>query len=394
MTDLQISLIAIGGTIVVGVISYNKWQEYKTKKSVERAFSSNHDDVLMQPSGAADAVGAAEVRQEPSFFVVGDNAAVVDALHPGDRVNHVDQADQSASLVAADTAAQAHADAETPMPQQELPLDPLIDCNIPLMLENPVHGVQILPILQTLARIGSKPIHFIGLREDQVWEVVSSGGIYTALQAGVQLANRGSALSELEYSELVMRLREVADKMGAEPDVPDMEEVVYVARELHRFISEHDVQLGINIHTNGAPWALNSLRPMLKKVGFELRPDGRYSMPDGDGGNLFLLSVNTKPTALTAVTATATVAPTSTTPRLTLLLEVPSVALQRDGYGAMTACAKLLAVKLGGSVVDDDSQLLTDEALAEIASQVAAFYDDMETSEIPAGSIRAQRLFQ
>lgn len=390
MTDLQISLIAIGSSIVVGVISYNKWQEYKTKKSVERAFSSNHDDVLMQPSGAADAVGAVEVRHEPSFSVAGDDTAVADALHP---VDQADPAYQSASAVAAEAAAQT--DAPTPMPEQEqeLPVDPLIDCNIPLMLESPLHGAQILPILQTLARIGSKPIHFIGLREDQVWEVVSSDGIYTALQAGVQLANRGSALTELEYSELVMRLREVADKMGAEPDLPDMEEVVYVARELHRFISEHDVQLGINIHTNGAPWALNSLRPMLKKVGFELRPDGRYSMPDGDGGNLFLLSVNTKPTAVTA-TAMATPAPTPTTPRLTLLLEVPGVAPQRDGYGAMMACARLLAVKLGGSVVDDDSQLLTDEALADIASQVAAFYDDMETSEIPAGSIRAQRLFQ
>ncbi|MGV8894683.1 MAG: cell division protein ZipA C-terminal FtsZ-binding domain-containing protein [Burkholderiaceae bacterium] len=386
MTDLQISLIAIGGTIVVGVISYNKWQEYKTKKSVERAFSSNHDDVLMQPSGAAEAVGAAEVRHEPSFFVSGGNTAVVDALHP------VDQVDQSASGVAVDAAAQM--DAQTPIPEQELPLDPLIDCNIPLMLESPVHGAQILPIVQTLTQIGSKPIFFIGLREDQVWEAVSGNGTYTALQAGVQLANRSSAMTELEYSELVMRLREVADKMGAEPDLPDMEEVVYVARELHRFISEHDVQLGINIHTNGAPWALSSLRPMLKKVGFELRPDGRYSMPDGDGGNLFLLSINAKSTALTAVTATTTTAAIPTTPRLTLLLEVPSVAPQRDGYGAMTACAKLLAVKLGGSVVDDDSQMLTDEALAEIASQVTAFYDDMEASEVPAGSIRAQRLFQ
>lgn len=391
MTDLQISLIAIGGTIVVGVISYNKWQEYKAKKSVERAFSSNHDDVLMRPSGAADADGVADVRHEPSFSIAGDDTAVMDALHA---VDAVDPVDQSTSAVAADAAAQADADAQTPIPEQELPLDPLIDCNIPLMLESPVRGAHILPILLTLTQIGSKPVYFIGLREDQVWEVVSGDGIYTALQAGVQLANRGSALTELEYSELVMRLREVADKIGAEPDLPDMEEVVYVARELHRFISEHDVQLGINIHTNGAPWALNSLRPMLKKVGFELRPDGRYSMPDGDGGNLFLLSVNTKPTALTAVTATATAAATPTTPRLTLLLEVPSVTPQRDGYGAMTACAKLLAVKLGGSVVDDDSQMLTDEALAEIASQVTAFYDDMEASEIPAGSIRAQRLFQ
>ncbi len=47
MTDLEKSLIAIGGIFVAGVFVYNKWQEYKTRKSVERAFSSTHDDVLM-----------------------------------------------------------------------------------------------------------------------------------------------------------------------------------------------------------------------------------------------------------------------------------------------------------------------------------------------------------
>ncbi|MGB6056414.1 MAG: cell division protein, partial [Burkholderiaceae bacterium] len=60
MTDLQASLLLIGGAIVVGVISYNKWQEYKAKKSVERAFSSAHDDVLMQPDGADEAVDRLE----------------------------------------------------------------------------------------------------------------------------------------------------------------------------------------------------------------------------------------------------------------------------------------------------------------------------------------------
>ncbi|MDP3841590.1 MAG: cell division protein ZipA C-terminal FtsZ-binding domain-containing protein [Oxalobacteraceae bacterium] len=356
MTDLQISLIAIGGTIVVGVISYNKWQEYRARKSIERHFSNDHDDVLMQPSAAAD--GASNARHEPGFSMPADDPAVTD---------------QAAEAVAAD--------AQAALPAQDLPVDPLIDCNIPLMLEGVVHGAQILPALQALTHIGSKPIHFIGLNQNQVWEAVRNGGIYSALQAGVQLANRSSALTELEYSELVTRLRAVADQLGAEPDVPDMAEVVDIARELHRFIAEHDAQLGINIHTNGAPWALNSLHTMLEKQGFELRADGRLGMPDGDGGNLFLLSTNATPGA-------------ATTARLTLLLEVPCVAPLRDGFGAMTACAKLLAAKLGGSVVDDGSQILSDEALADIAAQVAAFYDDMEAAEIPAGSNRAQRLFQ
>lgn len=370
MTDLQISLIAIGSTIVVGVISYNKWQEYKSKKSVQRAFSSDHDDVLMQ-SPATE--GAADVRHEPSFSM-----PVVSTADTAEASNTA--TDTAADAPAAPAVAVVADAAPMAVPAQDLPVDPLIDCNIPLMLGGALHGEQILPALQTLTQIGGKPVHFIGLREDQVWEAVRSGSTYTALQAGVQLANRGSGLNELEYSELVMRLRAVADTLDAEPDVPDMAEVVHIARELHRFIVDHDAQLGINILSNSAPWALDNLHTMLKKQGFELRPDGRLGMPDGDGGNLFLLSTNATPG-------------TPTTARLTLLLEVPCVALERDAFGAMTACARLLAGKLGGSVVDDANQILSEEALAEIAAQVAEFYDDMYAAEIPAGSTRALRLF-
>ncbi len=68
MTDLQITLFGAGGVFIVGVFSYNKWQEYKAKKSVERAFSTDHDDVLMR-EGEAPAADAQEpvLRQEPRF---------------------------------------------------------------------------------------------------------------------------------------------------------------------------------------------------------------------------------------------------------------------------------------------------------------------------------------
>jgi len=56
MMDLQTSLIILGGVFVAGVISYNKWQEHKARKTVERAFSSSHDDVLMSPDEDAPLV--------------------------------------------------------------------------------------------------------------------------------------------------------------------------------------------------------------------------------------------------------------------------------------------------------------------------------------------------
>lgn len=370
MTELQASLIAIGSTIVVGVISYNKWQEYKARKSVERAFSSSHDDVLMRD--AASVVANENERLEPVLGQPGTDPvratlAEVDApRHEADPDAPHQQYDEPAILI--------------PSVAKELPIDEVIDCAIPLDLEAAVRGEKILPVLQTLRHVGNKPVHFIGQRDDGSWESVAHGSVYVALYAGVQLANRSNALNELEYSELVMRLRQVADDLDAEPDVPDMIKVMIAARALYQFVSEYDAQLSVNILSNGAPWAVNTLLAALERQGFDLRPDGRLVMPDGDSGTLFSLSTN--------VTLAA-----ETTSRLTLLLDVPRVAPQRDGFGAMIACARSLSTRLDGAVVDDANQPLSEAALGEIAAQVNAFYADMEAAEIPAGSTRALRLF-
>ena len=366
MTDLQMTLFGAGGVFIVGVFSYNKWQEHKAKKSVERAFSNDHDDVLMRSgAAAAGAAPAAPARHEPSF----DGAA-------GD-------AGQAGAADAADAVEPAPRSADAATPAAELAtslVDPLIDCLLPLALEAPVRGDKILPVLQTLRLVGNKPIHYIGLHVNGDWEPITHGGVYTQLQGGVQMASRTTALNELEYSELVTRLRGVADDIGAEPEIPDMIEVMAEARTLHRFVAGHDAQLGVNLHTNGAPWAISTLIGALEKQGFDLRPDGRYVMPDGDGAFLFSLSTN------------VTLAE-ETTPRLTLLLDVPCVAPARDGFGAMVACARSLVGRLDATIVDDGNQALSDEALAEISGQVQEFYQEMEAADIPAGSTRALRLF-
>ncbi len=356
MTDLQASLMAIGGTIVVGVITYNKWQEFKAKKSVQRAFSSEHDDVLMNSESGTDY--AADERHEPAFMP--------EAVHQSEEPNGGQLGD------ATDPHAQGSG--------KELPVDELIDCAISLSLEAPVRGEKILAKLQSLRYVGNKPVYFIARRDDGGWEPVAHGGMYYDLLAGVQLANRSGALNELEYSELIMRLRQICDEIDAEPDVPDMTEIMARARSLHQFVVEYDAQLSVNVHSKNAPWPINTLLTALERQGFDLRPDGRLVMPDGDGDVLFSLSTN--------VTLAA-----ETTTRLTLLLDVPRVAPLRDGFGAMIACAKMLAARLDGTVVDDGNQPLSDAALAEIAGQVSAFFSQMEAASIPAGSTRALRLF-
>ncbi|OEZ58133.1 cell division protein ZipA C-terminal FtsZ-binding domain-containing protein [Duganella sp. HH105] len=384
MTDLQMSLIGIAGVFVAGVFTYNKIQEYKAKKSVERAFSTDHDDVLMRTGDTPPASGARHepARQEPSFSL--DSAA------PGVAGGEASAAASALGAVAAEFETDAdptappaapRANSVTPAAEQATALvDPLIDCLLPLALEGAARGDKLLPVLQTLRMVGNKPVHYIGLAVSGDWEPIVHGGVYTKLQGGVQLASRSTALNELEYSELVTRLRAMADEIGAEPEIPDMIEVMAEARNLHRFVAGHDAQLGVNLQTNGAPWAISTLLGALEKQGFDVRPDGRYVMPDGEGGHLFSLSTN------------VTLAE-ETTPRLTLLLDVPCVAPARDGFGAMVACAKSLVGRLDATIVDDYNQPLSDTALSEIAGQVQDFYAEMNDADIPAGSIRALRLF-
>jgi hypothetical protein len=382
MTDLEESLIAIGGATVVGVFLYNKWQEYKAKKSVERAFSSSHDDVLMKSAAAPAATDG--VRHEPSF--IGEFAGDFNGENFNDKTTQNDGPaspvfEKAGLPVDGDAKMVADAADEFTRPQpKDLPVDSMIDYAIPMAMAAKMRGDKIMRSLQTLRHIGNKPVHFIGQREDLVWEAIVHGNVYIALQAGVQLANRGSVLNELEYSELVSRLRQVSDEIDAEPDVPDMTEVMKSARALHQLVNQFDAKLSVNIQSNGAPWAIGVLLGALERQGFDLRPDGRLVMPDGDGGVLFMLATN--------VTLAA-----ETSSRLTLLLDVPCVALQRNGYGAMISFAKALAIRLGGTVVDDAGQPLSDAELGEIADQVQAFYNDMDVAGIPAGSIRAHRLF-
>jgi len=358
MNDLQISLIAGMSVFVVGVVAYNKWQEHKAKKSVERAFASDNDDVLMR---------SGEPRSEPSF----------DMGSPGLGGNGGDADSEPLSGVVSLPGSDP---ALTPSELAISLVDPLIDCMIPLALEVAVRGDKILPVLHTLRHVGNKPVHFIGLHVNGDWEPIAHGGVYTKLQAGVQMASRTTALNELEYSELVTRLRALSDEIGAEAEIPDMIEVMAESRTLYKFVSGHDAQLGVNLISYGAPWPIATLIGALEKQGFDVRPDGRFLMPDGDGGQLFSLSTN--------VTLGA-----DSTSRLTLLLDVPCVAPARDGFGAMINCAKGLVGRLDAVIVDDSDQPLQDDALAAINSQVLDFYQEMEQADIPAGSTRALRLF-
>ena len=366
MTDLNLTLWGAGGALILVVVIYNFWQEYKAKKNVQRAFGDHKDDVLMKAPDSTPKPDATQSttqqRQEPRFE---DTVPM-----PGDRATVAPQ--------------QVERTRAGPPEAAVLPVDDFIDCVISMDFEHPVRGDKILAEIQSIRIAGNKPIHFVGAGSEAnapaKREIITHAGTYTQLIAGVQLVNRSGPLNELEFSELVQKLRQVADNLNAFLDVPDMKHVMDSGRDLSLFVSEHDAQLSVNVHSKGAPWDISTLLAAMEKLGFDNRPDGRLVMLDGEGGVLFTLSVN----ASLADQVTA---------RMTLLLDVPCVSPVRGGFNAMVSCAKSLALRLGGTLVDDSGAPIDDVTLAQIQEQVELFYSAMQAAEIPAGSGRAIRIF-
>ena len=166
MTDLTKSLWGAGLALILIVVIYNFWQEYKARKNVQRAFGEHRDDVLMKQ---ASEPAAPVARQEPSF---GDE--------PG------------ADPVLA-------AEAATEPCVVELPVDDFIDCVITMEFEQPLRGERLLGEIQSIRLAGNKPVRFIGKTPDNEREIITHAASYSQLIAGIQLVNRSGALNELEY---------------------------------------------------------------------------------------------------------------------------------------------------------------------------------------------------
>ena len=365
MSDFNLSLWGAGAAVILVVIGYNFWQEYRAKKNVERAFGEHQDDVLMKTD--APATAQPRSRQEPTFN---------EQAEFGDETNHGDES--TGQTIPAD-----FADTDFILNGAEknaLLVDEFIECVISIEFEQPLRGDKILNEVQSFRLVGNKPVQFIGINSVGKQEVISHATSYTQLLVGTLLVSRSGALNELEYSELVMQLKVIAENLNAYLDIPDMKHVMDAGRDLHLFVTEHDAQLSVNVHTNGAPWAIHTLLAALEKQGFDARPDGRLVMPDGDGGSLYHLSTNGG-------------LADQVTSRITLLLDVPCVAPGRGAFKAMISCAKSLALRLGGSLVDDGNSALNDVTLDQIQEQVELFYSAMQAADIPAGSVRAIKIF-
>ena len=356
MSALQVGLAVAGGLVLGGVIAYNTWTSRRNAPrqalpETQPPFESDRTE----PSGEQDMAEAD--RMEPAF----DPDKALPPLGP------------------------------LPLPEKRPRLDALIDVISPIALDGRVvSGDAVLAALPHTRRVGSKPFAVEGLNEQsREWEFPIAGQRYTALQAGVQLANRTGALNEIEYSEYVMKTQTFADAVGGAPDFPDMLHEVARGRELDQFAGEHDAQLGFMLRARGAAWSPGFVQQQASKLGFVsgVRP-GRMVLPSNESGLPSILGLSFDPQAALSEDPTQ-----SAVKEVALSLDVPQVHRDEQPFARLRDAAFALAEAMDGVITDDAGYPLRPEIIETIGNDLQHLYDRLEAHDLSAGSAQARRLF-
>lgn len=410
MTELQMGLIGLGATAVVGVFAYNKWQEYRHRKLAEAVLQPHHDDVLL---GAAPQPAARPAPAERSEPAIADPAPAA----PAGRVEPV-FVDPDPTLPSEDFLQAVRDDEELPampviaaepppaaaavpvvdeevaeLPAAPLPaelLDPRLEFIVAMELVEPVSAIQILHSQRDVLHRLNKPVHWVGFNErSREWERLApdSDLMLRRLRVGLQLVNRLGPVSEGDLAIFANAMQALADELMAVADMPSSR-VHDQAAELDRFCAAVDLEIGVNLVSRGGAFSGTKIRALAEAAGMVLGIDGLFTRYDDTGRAQFSLQ-NFESTQFSAETVR-----TLTTHGLTFLLDVPRVDHGERVFMQMTDLAKRFGDTLQGALVDDNRQPLSESQLDHIRREfIGKPQATMASFGLPAGSAQALRLF-
>ena len=428
MTELQTGLIGLGAVVVVVVLAYNKWQEYRHRKLAEEVLNVRHTDVLLDERMQEDERDSATVYHEDLEEDVFDHESLAttvttsqstghrgDFSAPSERIEPVFRIDPEPvePTVAYQEPVAQYTVPEEPVTQPSAPtptppapvrqpdetrdasephhlLSPVIDYVVAFEAVEPVPAYQLLEAQRSaLARI-RKPIHWIGYNEySREWEPVIDDGQseYRRIRVGLQLVDRKGALSDGELSVFHVAMQDLSDELMAIADFPPRQPALDSAARLDKFCADVDIQVGINVVSQGQMFAGTKLRALAEAAGMVIDGEGRFVRFDDDGNVLFVL-LNQDQSGFSAESMK-----TMSTHGLTFLLDVPRVSHGERVFNQMVDLARRFADVLRGALVDDNHRPLSEGALEPIRRQVGQYQATMAAQGLAAGGPLARRLF-
>lgn len=352
MSELQISLLAIGILVVLAVYGYGTWQQRQYRKRFGSAFKTTSEDALYHGTLARQSAGLAAGPE-------GDEMLSLPESH--------DDLDESCTT-----------------------LESATDYIAVMFASSPLHAGILEPLWRRRFDFGNN-LRICGVpAAGSSWENVleESPRSYDTLRLALQLADRSGAISPARLEDFRDLMRDIAELAQAEINLPDVAEAASIARQLDDFCAEVDQMIGLNILPSGGNLLMGSdIAAVANRHGLVLRADGAFHLPDASGRTLFTLSnFDENPFRHDELEATPVIG-------LSLQLDVPRVEQPARRFEEMAMLAHALGADLGAAVVDDHRTELGDAAIAMIRSQVAAIEKKMLAYPVTPGSALARRLF-
>lgn len=443
MTELQIGLMGLGATAVVGVFAYNKWQEYRHRKLAEAVLPKPGEDVLLGDLPQVPVADAPAARTEPVLNPQIMSPALGDRVEPvlgGAPVTPVPEAvEEDAPILtevavpealrvampeapvappveatvppaAVAPAAPAVPPAPTPVPPvarnaeaaspETMPpaggeppatlLDPRIELIAAFELVEPARAAHLMAAQREVLQRIARPIHWVGFNEQtREWERLKADGetAVRRLRVGLQLVNRLGPVSDADLALFIGAMQALADAEMAVVQLPSPR-VQEQAAALDRFSAAVDLEIGINLVSKGVPFSGTKIRALAEAAGMVLGVDGLFTRYDDLGHPQFSLqNLESTPFSAEGIRSLSTHG-------LTFLLDVPRVAHGERVFLQMIELGRRFAETLQGVLVDDNRVPLGEPQIEHIRREFVGKPQALMVEHgMPAGSPQALRLF-
>lgn len=346
MSELQISLLAIGLIVVAGIFLYGQWQQWRYRRDIGSSLQTRSIEAApFETPGAKETA-----RKDP---LVPTPAATA--------------ADEICGL-----------------------LNDSTDYVATMLLKTPLLSDALERLWQRRFDFG-KNVNVCGLNTNSsLWErmIPESPQTYRAFRIGLQLVDRSGSVSEMRLAGFHDMLEDIAAELQLEVKLPSVLEALQRAQELDRFCADVDQMIGINLLTSGDRRLFGTeVANAAERLGMSLQSDGAFHLLDGSGATLLRLEASDGSTFQHHTLNQSRV------DSLTLLLDIPRVLDPARRFDDMVAMGQELVRSLRLTMADDQRVALSDGAIAQIRAQVAATEAMMLAGHITPGSAQALRLF-
>ena len=376
MNELHISLAIVGAVIILGVYLFNRYQERKFRRRLERDFAGGSEDVLLKRTGDE---ALQNERREPGMAESGQDFG-------GDEKEILSDIPTLTEERSAAPMSEPPPEPPAPLPQT---IDEVVDYVAEIYPREPVAATVVHELEDKFDRF-PRPVRLLGQNvRTGMMELVTGGQhSYDKLMVALQLVNRSGALAAAELKDFCSRTQAFADALTAIVEMPEQSAAMARAATLDEFCVSVDVLIGINVVTAGGETIrATNIRAMAESAGMKLKADGAFHARDDNDLPLFSLS-NFELPAFSADNIRHL-----STHGVTLLLDVPVVANGARVIDQMVVLARQIAESFSGLLVDDNRRPLSEAGIAKIKQQLATIYIKMDAAGIPAGGERALRLF-